>query len=193
MENTYTPRYNLYPTNPQILHHLVLELFVRAPQYPIQEENFYSMMPSGPIYKYGWVLAEQRKQVFQSHPDYTELILIASADLPIDITGVVTTDEYMHSFFWTIQIATTHYVSWFSQSADMFTEYAKSIEAQLPFIRWYKHLDSVIPYIININQSQSTIDGILDMIISHHTSQACYVFIQPETGVEKIIDYVERR
>lgn len=187
----YTPRYHLYPTNPQILHHLVLELFVRAPQYEKETEWFYAMMPSGPIYKYGWVLAQQWKQVFQSHPEYTTLVLIAWADLPPDIAGVITDDTSLHTYFGKIWINIADYVSWFIQSSDMFAMYAKPVEAQLPFIRAYKHFDNVVPYIINMNKEQVVIDDILDTIISHHGDNACIVFVQPEKGVEKIMEYVE--
>ena len=69
--------------------------------------------------------------------------------------------------------------------------YAKPVEAQLPFIRAYKHYDNVIPYIINMNKEQVVIDDILDTIISHHGDSTCIVFIQPEKGVEKIMEYVE--
>lgn len=187
----YTPRYHLYPTNPQILHHLVLELFVRAPQYTKEAEPFYAMMPSWPIYKYGGVLAEQWKQVFQSHPDYTTLILIAWADLPSDIDGIITDDTDIHTFFGQIKIDSNNYVSWFLSSSEMFALYAKPIESQLPFIRAYKHYDNVVPYIINMNKEQVVMDDVLDTIISHHGDDVCIVFVQPDKWVEKIVKYVE--
>jgi hypothetical protein len=65
------------------------------------------------------------------------------------------------------------------------------VEAQLPFIRAYKHFDNVLPYIININKEQVVIDDMLDTIISHHGNDACIVFVQPEKGVEKIVEYIE--
>lgn len=190
MENTYIPRYHLYPTNPQILHHLVLELFVRAPQYEKEDESFFAMMPSGPIYKYGWVLADQWKQVFQSHPTYKTLVLIAWVDLPPDVAWLITSDEYLHTFFWTIKIDNANYASWFMNSPEMFAMYAKPVEAQLPFIRAYKHYDNVVPYIINMNKDQVVIDDMLDTIISQYWTDACVVFIQPEKWVEKLMEYV---
>jgi hypothetical protein len=67
------------------------------------------------------------------------------------------------------------------------------VEAQLPFIRAYKHFDNVLPYIININKEQVVIDDMLDTIISHHGNDACIVFIQPEKGVEKMVEYIENK
>lgn len=148
-------------------------------------------MPSGPIYKFGGALASQWKQVFQSHPDYTTLVLIAWADLPPDVAGIVTTDESLHTFFWKIWLQQDSYASWMMRSAEMFAMYAKPVEAQLPFIRGYKHLDNVVPYIINMNKEQVVIDDMLDSIISHHWESVCVVFVQPEKWVEKIVEYVE--
>ena len=191
MEHSYIPRYHLYPTNPQILHHLVLELFVRAPGAEKEDAPFYSLVPSGPIYKYGWVLAEQWKQIFSSHPTYKTLVVIAWVDLPPDVSCVVTDDEQLHSFFGTIILDKNAYVGGVVQSAGMFALYAKPIEAQMPFIRAYKHLDNVVPYIINIAKDQIALDDLLDTIVAHHGDDACYVFVQPEEGVEKILAYVE--
>lgn len=190
MQHTYIPRYHLYPTNPQILHNLVLELFVRIPQFEQEKERFYTMMPSGPIYKYGWVLAEQWKQLFQSHPHYKTLVVIAFSDLPPDIAGITTSDTHLHTFFGTIAIEQS-YISWLTHSAELFAMYAKPLEAQLPFIRAYKHLDNVVPYILNGNKDQAVLDDMLDTIQSFHGDNACYVFIQPDAWVEKIMQYVE--
>ncbi len=193
MENIYMPRYHLYPTNPQILHHLMLELFVRSPKYNKEDEAFFSMMPSGPVYKYGGVLADQWKQVFHSHPPYTTLILIAFADLPSDVSWIVTTDVALHSFFWTIQLFPSEYASWMIQSSEMFALYAKPIEAQIPFIRAYKHHTNVAPYIVNLQKDKMSISDVLDTILSHHGNGACVVFVQPDSWVEKIMEYVESR
>lgn len=75
----------------------------------------------------------------------------------------------------------------------MFALYAKSIEAQLPFIRAYKHRDNLAPYIININKDQLVFEEILDVIQSYHGDNACYVFVQPDAGVEKIMHYLEKQ
>lgn len=190
MQNTYLPRYHLYPTNPQILHHLVLELFVRTPEFSEPKEQFLSLIPSGPIYKYWGVLAEHWKHIFHTHAQYTTLVLIAFWDLPPDIAGISTTDTQLHTFFGTIQIGQST-ISWITQSAELFAMYAKPIEAQLPFIRAYKHLDNVVPYIININKEQVVLEDILDAVQSHHGDDVCYVFIQPELWVEKILKYIE--
>jgi hypothetical protein len=34
---------------------------------------------------------------------------------------------------------------------------------------------------------------LLDTILSHHWNWACIVFVQPEHGVEKVMEYVESR
>jgi predicted class III extradiol MEMO1 family dioxygenase len=191
MESTYLPRYHLYPTNPQILHHLVLELFVRTPAFAQEREQFVSLIPSGPIYKYGAVLAEHRKHIFHTHASYNTLVLIAFADLPPDIAGITTTDTQLHTFFGTIQVGKST-ISGITNSAELFAMYAKPIEAQLPFIRAYKHLDNVVPYIINITKEQLVLEDVLDAIQSHHGDDACIVFVQPELGIEKILAYVEQ-
>ena len=98
------PRYHLFPTSPQILHQLVLELFVRTPAYEKTTENFFSIVPSGPIYRYGGVLANYRKQIFHSHPDYETLVIISFADLAPDVSGITTSDEKLHTFFGTIMV-----------------------------------------------------------------------------------------
>lgn len=164
---------------------------MRIPQYTQQDTAFPSLLPAWPIYKYWGVLAEWWKQIFQSHPSYTTLVIIAWADLPLDMTGVVTTDDTLHTFFWTIKIDTNNYVSWFVQSEDIFALHAKPLEAQFPFIRAYKHLDNVVPYIVNINKEQIVLEDILDTIEAHHGDDACYVYIQPEIWVEKIMEYIE--
>jgi hypothetical protein len=65
------------------------------------------------------------------------------------------------------------------------------LEAQLPFIRGYKHYDNVAPYIVNTNKPQDEINKILDEITVHHRNNSCYVFVEPEHGVEKFVEYVE--
>jgi hypothetical protein len=54
------------------------------------------------------------------------------------------------------------------QSKEMFAIYAKPIEAQIPFIRAYKHHSNVAPYIININKDKAAMADLLDTILSHH-------------------------
>jgi hypothetical protein len=49
--HVYMPRYNLFPTQPQMLHQLVLELFVRAPLCEKPVADLFAMVPFGPIYK----------------------------------------------------------------------------------------------------------------------------------------------
>ncbi|MEI7478117.1 MAG: hypothetical protein WCJ81_06610 [bacterium] len=78
----YLPRYHLFPSHPQILHHLVMEFFLMAPEYREEKETFVTQIPYGPLYRYGAVLAEQRKYIFQSHPAYEHLVIIIPASLP---------------------------------------------------------------------------------------------------------------
>jgi hypothetical protein len=66
------------------------------------------------------------------------------------------------------------------QSSELFAQYAKPIEAQIPFMRGYKHLDQVTPYILNINKDQLGIDDLLDTIRAFHGDDSCYVFLQPD-------------
>lgn len=192
MEKTYIPRYHLYPTNSQILHQLMLELFIRCPQYETAEEPFFSMVPVWPVYKYGWALANHRKQIFQSHPAYETLVVVSFADLPPDVAGISTTDEQLHTFFGTIKLAREN-VWGFLQSAEMFAMYAKWIEAQLPFIRAYKHLDNVAAYIVNIAKDDIVLSDVLDTVTSFHGDKACYVFVQPETWAERVAQLIEER
>jgi AmmeMemoRadiSam system protein B len=189
----YMPRHHLYPSNSQILHHLVMELFVIAPQSEKEEDSFFSLVPCGPVYKYGWVLATQWKQIFQSHPDYKTLVLIAWSDLPEDVWCIVTSDTILHSFFGTIVLDPSQYAAIAQIDEELFAKHAKWVEAQLPFIRGYKHLDGVAPYIVNTTLPQEEINKILDAIMDQHGEEACYVFIQPDQWVEKFVEYVDRQ
>lgn len=172
----YMPRYSLYPSNPQVLHNLVVELFVHAPVRQPQKDPFVSYIPHGPIYKYGPLLASAWKDIFLHHPIYKKLILITWAELPDDVNAIVTSDTHVHTFFWTIDIS-QEYVWWVLQSHDMFAMYAWPLEAQFPFIRAYKHFDNVAMYIVNTRRSQDIIDDFLDSIEAHHGSDVCYVFV----------------
>ncbi len=178
--NFYMPRYHLYPSNPQILHSLVLELFVHAKTWYSQKTPFIGYLPHGPIYKYGGTLATAWKDIFLSHPAYTNLIVLTNAILPDDITAIVTSDDYAHSFFGTIWLNKDWYVWWVMQSSEMFALHAAPLEAQLPFIRAYKHVNNVSFYIVNTEKSQTQVDDFLDTMKSHHGKDACFVFVASE-------------
>ena len=188
----YMPRYHLYPTNPQILHSLVVELFVRAETRNPQKKPFVAYIPHGPIYKYGGVLASAWKDIFLSHPAYKQLILVTSASLPDDITAIVTSDTHAHSFFGTIQLEQDGYVGWVMQSHDMFALYAAPLEAQFPFIRAYKHLDSLAMYVVNTQKSQEQINDFLDTLKSHHSKDVCFVLVTSEQwDNQKFVEWVK--
>ncbi|MEI7478118.1 MAG: hypothetical protein WCJ81_06615 [bacterium] len=63
---------------------------------------------------------------------------------------------------------------------DLFIANAKPLEAQLPFIRAYKHIDNVFPYIVNENKDQESYDDLIDTIAAHHGEKACFVIIKNE-------------
>ena len=186
----YLPRYHLYPTNAQILHHLVLELFVLAPQHAQESDSFFSLVPSGPMFKYWWILAAHRKQIFQSHPLYTELVLISISDLPEDVLCIGIQDTILHSYFGTILLDPKRYVESTIIDDEIFSNHALWIESQIPFIRWYKHVDSVVPYIVNISLEQHIVHNTLNTIMEHHGDDACYVFIKSDMWIEKIMSYI---
>jgi hypothetical protein len=100
MENVYIPHYHLYPSQPQILHQLVLELFLRAPDYSAKKHrDQFAMVPFGPIYKYGIVLAEARKDIFTGIDADTSLVVIACAEIDGDISAVASDVEALHTWF----------------------------------------------------------------------------------------------
>ena len=73
----------------------------------------------------------------------------------------------------------------------LFAAHAKPIEAQLPFVRGYRHVDNVSPYLLNTSADQSVVDAFLDGLYAYHGADANYVFVQPDMGKEKILSWVE--
>lgn len=73
--DTYMPHFHLYPSHPQILHSLVVELFVRVQACtvdhcsvlytPACSSHTYTLwtVPHGPIYRYGGRLAGMWKSI----------------------------------------------------------------------------------------------------------------------------------
>jgi len=49
--DVYMPRYKLYPSQPQMLHQLVVEMYTRAPAYDKPVADLFAMVPHGPLYK----------------------------------------------------------------------------------------------------------------------------------------------
>lgn len=182
LENVYIPHFHLYPMHPQILHQLVLELYVRV---SLKEEDFVGdenatafAVGTWPIYKVWWMLWWQWKFIQNSlDSSFSHIVLIATEKLSPDIDGIISEYDWMHALFWVIPVQKDNYASWFLQSSKMFSIYAKTIEAQLPFIRAYIDLP-VVPYIINDQRDQEKYDDIIDTIIAHHGDEACVVFIE---------------
>lgn len=178
-KNIYMPQYYLYPTHPQILHQLVVELFTRVEKFSPIEESFFSILSSWPIYRVGGDLATQRKSIAQSHPPFSKVILLSFAKLADDVAWITTTHTWFHSYFWIQPVAVDEYAQWFIQSASVFSMYAKPIEAQIPFIRAYVNCQ-IVPYIINVYTSQEKFDDIVDTILAHHWNDTCVCVIYQE-------------
>lgn len=191
-DNIYLPHFHLYPTHPQILHQLMLELYVRtAGILPIFEEWF-MFVPSWPVFRVWWELALIWKYVFSNAPDADEIVLISIDSFAPDINWIITTHEWLHSFFGVLPIAQNNYASWFLQSADMFSLYAKDIESQIPYIRAYKNV-SIVPYILNAQKDQMSFDDMLDSILAHHGDDATVVFVDSVAWKEKLENYFDEK
>lgn len=190
LENIYVPQHHLYPMHPQVLHHLMIELFVRAPLViPTQEDRLFELVSSGPVFRVGWMAAALWKYILRHKGEHENVVLIAPADLPPDIDGIITEHDWLHSFFGILPVAKEQYASGFLQSAQMFSLYAKDIEAHIPYMRAYKNI-SVVPYIVNANREQVAFDDMLDAIVAHHWDTAHYVLVENTVGKEKIEEYL---
>lgn len=190
-KNVYMPRHHLYPSNPQILHALVVELFLRSAPHPKQASPFLSYVPYGPIYQVWGVLSTARKDIFHVHPLCRKLVLIAGELLPPDITAIVSDHDYLHTRFGVLPVGKNEYVWWVLQSQEVFAMYAKTIEAQLPFIRAYHQIDVICPYVLNTAKEQDVVNDFLDALFAHHGRDVYYVFIQPTSWEEKIKTWIK--
>lgn len=191
--HVYMPQHNLYPDQPQMLHQLVVEFFVRAPDYTKHAADLFAMVPTGPIYAVGMALAEAWKDIFTGIQQDRSLVLIAGAMMDDDISALVTADIALHAWFWQITLDPTSYVGGVTVDSARFATYAAGIEAQLPFIRAYARRDNVMPYIVNMSKSQESFEDFLDSMFARHGENAVYVFVQPDKGIEKFLGRVERR
>ena len=110
----------------------MIELFVRAPLViPTQEDRLFELVSSGPVFRVGWMAAALWKYILRHKGEHENVVLIAPADLPPDIDGIITEHDWLHSFFGILPVAKEQYASGFLQSAQMFSLYAKDIEAHI--------------------------------------------------------------
>ena len=146
------------------------------------------IVPSWPIFRVWWELALMRKYVFSHASQNDEIVLISVDSFAPDIHWITTTHLGLHSFFGVVSVAQNSYASWFLQSSDMFSLYAKDIEAQIPFIRAYRNA-SVVPYILNAQKGQVAFDDMVDTILAYHGGRASVVFVDSIAWKERLEGY----
>lgn len=152
-KNIFYPQTNLFPSQPQILHQMILQFFLLADNYekafPKEEMAHGILLPYGSYFDTGLRQAAGYRFMLGFHKP-ENIVLIAFADLPGNTTCLGCNYEALHTFFGELSVDHTLYKHIEATTDnDLFTQHADPIICQLPFLRSYQKIESVTPIIIN--------------------------------------------
>lgn len=148
------PKTSLFPNHPQILHQMVLQFFLMADKYEDafvgEEMPLGIVVPSGSYFDTGLTQAALYRYRLQAVKPST-VFLISYAPLPDDVTLLWCSYDALHTFFGEMKVNQDAYANIPSliRSDTLFARYAEPLIAQLPFLRSYQKIDSIVPLIFN--------------------------------------------
>lgn len=152
----YYPETKLIPHHPQVLHQLVLQLFLMADGYEYafsdMEMSQGVIVPYGTYFEKGLHLATiYRFWLAQKKP--STVYLFCYADLPDNIPFVGTNYDSLHSYLGEMSIDKKLYKKFpgLEKNDELFSQYVEPIITQLPFLRSYQKIEHIVPVIFNKN------------------------------------------
>lgn len=156
----FYPSTNLFPQQPQLLHQMVLQFFLMADKY----EDIFSqselsrllIVPYGSYFDTGLIQAAAYRYRLKSIQP-KKVYILSFAKLPSNVSVLASSYESMHTFFGELKVDQDGYNALKNIHTDnaLFAKHADPIVCQLPFIRSYYPVESIVPVIVN---TEATID-----------------------------------
>ncbi len=154
----FYPRTRYFPTHPQILHQLTLQLFLSADRLEetLKEQPFGSgiIMPYGSYFDTGLMQAALHRYRLQAYKP-ERVVVIALAKLDTDITFLTCDYESLHAYFGELstEYSLLQNLDHLTVDNELFAQHADPIVGQLPFLRSYHKIESITPLIINTKKT----------------------------------------
>ncbi len=175
---TFYPKTHLFPHHPQILHQMVLQLFLftdgQGDNFPTENMPHAMVMPYGSYFDTGAVQATGYRYRLGFHKP-KHVVVIAFADLPEEVTLLGSNYQELHTFFGALPAAQSAYKKLgVTIDNSLFAQHADPIICQLPFLRSYQKIESITPLIINTQKTDHDRKKVWSAL-RDKTGATCYV------------------
>lgn len=153
-EKILYPKTHYFPRQPQILHQMVLQFFLLTDKFEhvfqAQPTSHAMIMPYGSYFDVGLLQAAGYRYWLRPL-SVKKICFLILTELPEKVELLSCNYDALHVFFGQLQVDSTGYTKLknISYDNDLFVEHAQPLICQLPFIRSYQQVTSIMPLIIN--------------------------------------------